>query len=507
MKSIRFPHPLVLLILFCILAAVLSYVLPAGQYARRLNAATGREVVVPNSYHPVPPTPVGPLDVAVAIPKGLAAAGAVVFMIFLAGGAFTVVDQTGALRFGVDWLLRHAQGREGAVIPVVAVLFATMGALENMGEEIIALVPVLLVLMRRLGYPVLTTVAASLGTAVAGAAFSPINPFQVGIAQQLAQLPLLSAAGYRLVFLAVALGIWIGGTMRYASRYRGAPDARLGPADASLGAADASFGTANMKFGLADTRLGTTDTTLGLADTTLSLADTTLGTADTTLSLADTTFGTADTGRHGLVLLLLLVAFSVFAFGVVRLGWDFDQMSALFLLLGIGAGLLGGRGFTGTAEGFVVGFRDIAFSAILVGFARAIFVVLEQGHIVDTIVRGLAAPLAHLPVALAALGMMGAQAALHLPVPSVSGQAVLTLSLLIPLSDLIGLPRQVTVLAYQYGAGLTDLLTPTNGALMAILTACGVRYDQWLRFAGPLYGLLLALGAVSVLLGIWLKLA
>ena len=514
MRSLRFPHPLVLLTLFCILAAVLSYVLPAGQYARRLNAATGREVVVPNSYHPVPPTPVGPLDVAVAIPKGLAAAGAVVFMIFLAGGAFTVVDQTGALRFGVDWLLRHAQGREGAVIPVVAVLFATMGALENMGEEIIALVPVLLVLMRRLGYPVLTTVAASLGTAVVGAAFSPINPFQVGIAQQLAQLPLLSAAGYRLVFLAVALGIWIGGTMRYASRYRGAPDARLGPADASLGtadaslgAADASFGTANMKFGLADTRLGTTDTTLGLADTTLSLADTTLGTADTTLSLADTTFGTADTGRHGLVLLLLLVAFSVFAFGVVRLGWDFDQMSALFLLLGIGAGLLGGRGFTGTAEGFVAGFRDIAFSAILVGFARAIFVVLEQGHIVDTIVRGLAAPLAHLPVALAALGMMGAQAALHLPVPSVSGQAVLTLSLLIPLSDLIGLPRQVTVLAYQYGAGLTDLLTPTNGALMAILTACGVRYDQWLRFAGPLYGLLLALGAVSVLLGIWLKLA
>ena len=449
MKSLRFPHPLVLLTLFCILAAGLSYVLPAGQYDRRPNAATGREVVVPGSYHRVPPTPVGPLDVAVAIPKGLAAAGAVVFMIFLAGGAFTVVDQTGALRFGVDWLLRHAHGREGLVIPVVAGLFATMGALENMGEEIIALVPVLLVLMRRLGYPVLTAVAASLGTALVGAAFSPINPFQVGIAQQLAQLPLLSAAGYRLVFLAVALLIWIGGTMRHATRCRVAPDT------------------------------GANDEATPLAGG----------------------------GRPGLVLLLLLLAFSVFAYGVVSLGWDFDQMSALFLLLGIGAGLLGGLGFTGTAEGFVAGFRDIAFSAILVGFARAIFVVLEQGHIVDTIVRGLAAPLAHLPVALAALGMMGAQAALHLPVPSVSGQAVLTMPLLVPLSDLIGLPRQVTVLAYQYGAGLTDLLTPTNGALMAMLAVCGVRYDQWLRFAGPLYGLLLALGAVSVLLGIWLKLA
>jgi uncharacterized ion transporter superfamily protein YfcC len=200
------------------------------------------------------------------------------------------------------------------------------------------------------------------------------------------------------------------------------------------------------------------------------------------------------------------VAFSFFAYGVVSLGWDFEQMAALFLVLGVGAGLVGGLGPTATAEGFVVGFRDIAFSAILIGFARAIFVVLEQGHIVDTIVQGLATPLAHLPVAAAALGMLGVHAALHLPVPSVSGQAVLTMPLLVPLSDLIGLPRQVTVLAYQYGAGMGDLLTPTNGALMAMLAACGVRYDQWLRFAGPLYGLLLALGAVAVLLGIWLHL-
>ncbi|QKG52839.1 YfcC family protein [Hymenobacter sp. BRD67] len=449
MKSFRFPHPLVLLTLFIMLAAALSYVLPAGQFDRRLNAATGREVVVPGSYQRLPATPVGPLGVALAVPKGLLEAGAVVFLIFLAGGAFTVVDQTGALRYGVDWLLRHAQGREVLLIPLVCLLFATMGALENMGEEIIALVPVLLVLMRRLGYPVLTAVAASLGAAVVGAAFSPINPFQVGIAQKLAQLPLLSAASYRLVFLGLALLIWIAGTVRYATRYRTAPD--IGAPEADDPAAGA--------------------------------------------------------GRHGLVLLLMLLAFSLFAYGVVSLGWDFDQMSALFFVLGVGAGLLGGLGFTGTAEGFVTGFRDIAFSAILIGFARAIFVVLEQGHIVDTIVQGLATPLAHLPVALAALGMMGVQTALHLPVPSVSGQAVLTMPLLVPLSDLIGLPRQVTVLAYQYGAGMTDLLTPTNGALMAMLAACGVRYDQWLRFAGPLYGLLLALGAASVLLGIWLNIA
>jgi len=445
MNSLRFPHPLVLLTGFILLAAALTYVLPAGEFSRHFDPTTQRELVVPGSYHPVPATPVGPLALLVALPKGLAAAAPVVFLIFLAGGAFTVVDQTGALRYGVDGLLRHAQGREGLIIPLVALLFATLGALENMGEEVIALVPVLLVLMRRLGYPSLTAVAASLGAAIVGAAFSPINPFQVIIAQNLAQLPPVSGWSFRTVFLAIALAIWILGTLRHARRHRVAPE---------LLAAEASADAA------------------------------------------------ARQGRAGLVLLLVLVVFAVFGYGVVVLHWDFAQMSALFFGLGVGAGLLGGLGFTGTAEGFGVGFRDMAFSGMLVGFAQAIFVVLGQGHIIDTIVQGLAAPLAHLPVAAAALGMMAVHTALHLPVPSVSGQAVLTMPLLVPLSDLIGLSRQVTVLAYQYAAGLGDLLTPTNGALMAVLAACGVRFDQWLRFAGRLYGLLLALGAAAVGLAI-----
>ncbi len=444
MNTFRFPHPLVLLVGFIMLAAALSYVLPAGQFARQKNEATGREVVVPGSYQRVPATPVGPLDMLVDIPKGMADAAGVIFLIFLAGGAFTVLDQTGALRFGVDWLLARAHGREVLVIPVISLLFATMGALENMGEEIVPLVPVLLVLMRRLGYPVITAVAASIGAAIVGAAFSPINPFQVGIAQKLAQLPLLSGGGYRLALLLPAVGLWIAGTMRHAIRHRVAPDVTA--ADV---AADAQGGE-----------------------------------------------------RHGLVLLLLLVMFSLFGYGVVALGWDFDQMAAVFFVLGVGAGLLGGLGLTGTAEGFVTGFRDIAFSALLIGFARAIFVVLEQGHIVDTIVHGMSAPLAHLPVTVAALGMMVVQTALHLPIPSVSGQATLTMPLFAPLADIIGLSRQVVVLAFQYAAGLCELITPTNGSLLAMLAICGVRFEQWLKFVWPLYGLLLALGVVGVVVGI-----
>ena len=448
MNTFRFPHPLVLLVGFIVLAAALSYVLPAGQFARQKNEATGREVVVPGSYQRVPATPVGPLEMLVDIPKGMADAAGVIFLIFLAGGAFTVIDQTGALRHGVDWLLARAHGREVLIIPVVSLLFATMGALENMGEEIIPLVPVLLVLMRRLGYPVITAVAASLGAAIVGAAFSPINPFQVGIAQKLAQLPLLSGGGYRLALLVPAVAFWIGATMRHAVRHRVAPDLAA-PDVAAVAGAPAGQ-------------------------------------------------------RHGLVLLLMLVMFSLFGYGVVALGWDFDQMSAVFFALGVGAGLLGGLGLSGTAEGFVAGFRDIAFSALLIGFARAIFVVLEQGHIVDTIVQGMSAPLAGLPVTFAALGMMVVQTALHLPVPSVSGQATLTMPLFAPLADLIGMSRQVVVLAFQYAAGLCELITPTNGALLAMLAICGVRFDEWLKFVWPLYALLLALGVAGVVGAIWL---
>jgi uncharacterized ion transporter superfamily protein YfcC len=202
--------------------------------------------------------------------------------------------------------------------------------------------------------------------------------------------------------------------------------------------------------------------------------------------------------RQATILGIVLLTFVIFVVGVTKYGWDFDQLSALFFLMGVAAGLVGGLGVGGTADGYVEGFRSMAFAALLIGFARGIYVVLDQGHVVDTIVHGLFAPVAALPTTLAALGMMGVQALVHLPVPSTSGQAVLTMPLLVPLSDLIGLSRQVTVLAYQYGAGLCELLTPTNGALMAMLAASGVRYEEWLRFVLPVIGALAALAAVAI---------
>jgi len=430
-----------------LLAAVASHVLPPGEYDRRDDPVTARQVVVAGTYHTVAPRPVGAFQALVAIPRGMADAAAVIFFVFLIGGAFTVVDATGALRQGVDWLVRRFGHSEALIIPVASLTFALGGVLDNMKEEIIALVPVMLLLTRRLGYRPTVAVSMSLGAAAVGAAFSPINPFQVGIAQQLAQLPLLSGSSFRIVFLVGALAVWIWGTVRYAIRTRSDP----APPPAT---GDRSAGT-----------------------------------------------GTLDR-RRWIVLALVLVTFGALVAGVLGAGWGFNEMAALFFAMGVVAGLAGGLGVGGTAEAFVTGFRAMAYAALLIGFARAIFVTLEQGRIVDTIVHGLFTPLANLPLALAALGMMVVHALVHVPVPSPSGHAVLTLPILVPLADLLGLSRQVTVLAYQYGGGLCELFTPTNGALMAILAAGQVRYEEWLRFALPLLLGLLALGAGAIGLGV-----
>jgi uncharacterized ion transporter superfamily protein YfcC len=207
-------------------------------------------------------------------------------------------------------------------------------------------------------------------------------------------------------------------------------------------------------------------------------------------------------GKDWVIFGLVASTFAVLIMGLQRWDWDFNQLAAAFFIMGSVVGLLAGMGLTGTAEAYVRGFRSMAYAALLIGFARAIFVVLEDGQIVDTIVNAMFMPLQDLPLIASSLGMVAAQTAIHVPVPSVSGQAVLTMPVLVPLSDLLGLSRQVVVLAYQYGAGLCDLITPTNGALLAILAAAGVRYEDWFKFAMPLYLALVALGAVSIAVAI-----
>ncbi len=331
-----------------------------------------------------------------------------------------------------------------------------MGALENMQEEIIPLVPVLLVLGRGLGVDAVVVVATSAGAAMIGSAFGPTNPFQAGIAMKLAQLPPFAAVGLRAGMFIVGLTLWVAWTIQYAMRHR---DADPIPAQGE----------------------STTGPTPVRADPLLSPP------------------------KHALILTLVLTPMAVYVYGAVRLDWGLNDLAGAFLIGGILAGLVGGLGPAGTLAAYLEGMQSLLPAALIIGVARSISLVLEDGHTVDTILNAVATSLEHAPASLSAFLQIPVHGLIHVAVPSVSGQAVLTMPLLVPLADLLGFSRQVPVIAYQTGAGLTELLTPTNGALMAVLLAANVPYQRWVRFVLGGLAIQVLVGVAAIIAVMWLQ--
>lgn len=439
MSRVRLPHPIVLLVLGIALAAALTWLVPPGAYQRDVDPATGRTVAVAGTYAPVAAAPVGPFEVAVAIPRGFVEGADVIATILFVGAAFYLLDKVGSLGRLLAGLVARLEGRERLAFPALVLFFGAMGALENMQEEIIAMVPALLVFGRRLRVDAVTVVAASAGAAVVGAAFGPTNPFQAGIALTLAELPVLQGGALRLAMWAAGLVVWTLWLLRHARRHP--------PAVAPEGVPEVASAT----------------------------------------------------GRDALNLLLLLVPLGCYVVGALRWDWGFNELSGAFVVGAVAVGLLSGLGAGGTTVTLLEGAQAMLPAALLVGLARSISLVLTDGRIIDTILHALATPLAGVHPVASALAMVPVQALIHIPVSSVSGQAALTMPIFIPLADLIGLSRQATVLAYQTGAGLMDLLTPTNGALLAVLLAAGVPYQRWARFALGGWLLTTAVGVAGIL--------
>ena len=444
-STLKLPHPLILLLAGVAIAAGLTWILPAGAFDRRDDPATGRRVVVAGTYHPVAAAPVGPFAAAVSVPRGFVAAADVIAVVLFVGGAWVVIDRIGTLPALVAVLVARFRRRGLWAIPPICLFFASMGALENMQEEIIPLVPVLLVLGEGLGVDGVTVVAMSAGAAMIGSAFGPTNPFQAGIALRLAQLSPVAGGRLRLAMFAAALVLWIAWTLRYAARNRVAPARATEAAAARVLPA-----------------------------------------------------------RHALILAIALAPMAAYVYGALRLDWGFNELSGAFLVAGIVAGLVGGMTLTETVTAYLEGAASIVSAAILIGVARSISLVLDDGHVVDTILNALAMPLERAPSAAAALLQIPVHAIVHLAVPSVSGQAVLTMPLFVPLADLLRLSRQVPVIAYQTGAGLAELIWPTNGSLMAVLLAAGVAYPKWIRFVAGGVALAALLGIAGIAAVMWL---
>jgi uncharacterized ion transporter superfamily protein YfcC len=436
---VRLPHPIILLLGAIAVAAALTWVLPAGEYDRRDDPVTGRRIAVAGTYHRVEAAPVGPFRAVMSVPRGFAVGIDVVMTILIVGAAWVVVDRLGTLRVLVGAVVRRFTGRGLMAIPLVALFFTIGGALENMQEEIIPLIPVLLLLGRGIGVDAVTVVAMSAGAAIVGSAFGPTNPFQAGIALKLAELPPLAGGGIRFAMLLAGFALWVVWTMRYARR---------NPQPVEAVASD----------------------------------------------------GRSLTSRDLAIVACVLLPLAAYLYGVMRLGWGFDELSAAFLIGGVAAGLIGGLGPTGTVRTFLEGMQALVPAASMVALARSISLVLADGRVIDTILHGLATPLGQVPAVATGVLMIPVHALIHIPVSSVSGQAALTMPIFVPLGDLVGLSRQAVVFAYQTGAGLMEMLTPTNGALMAVLLAADVPFSRWLRFAVLGALLLVPVGLVAVLI-------
>ena len=417
-------------------AAALTWVIPAGFYQRRTDPVTQRSVVIAGTYTPAKAAPVGPGGALMAVPRGIISGADVILTILFVGGTFALLDGTGALARLVGSLLRRTR-RPRLIVILVSLVFATLGALENMQEEIIALIPVLLTLCTRLGFGAVTTLAVSVGAAAVGSAFGPTNPFQTGIALRFAELPPLTQPVLRFSLLVAAVVVWIIWTLAMTSRDDVRPD--QAPPD------------------------------------------------------------TAPATKRDVVLLVLAVApFVPYVVGVIRWDWGFNELSATFLVAGFVIALVAGYTLSQSAVVFLKAMEGLLAASLFVGVARGISVVLSDGRVMDTIVYGLATSLARAPGPLAALLMIPAQALLHVPLPTMSGQAVLTMPILAPLCDLLGISRDAAVIAYQTGAGLMDMITPTNGALLAMVLGAGVGYERWLRFAVPGAVLVAVVGVVGI---------
>lgn len=444
---LRLPHPFILLLGAVAVAAVLTYIIPAGAFERTVNAATGREAVVAGTYHTIAPAPLSPFQALLAVPRGIAAGADVIIVVLFAGATFALLDTMGVLGRLVGSIIgrtRHPR----LVVLGVALAFATFGALENMQEEIVALIPPLLLLARGLGYGPLTALGMSVGAAGVGSAFGPTNPFMTGIALRFAGLPALSQGGLRFGALIAACAVWavwlvIGMRQDAASR------ANEGP-------------------------------------------DTTAHTEPSAPQVA--------TSRDYGLLAIAMLPFPPYVYGVLQHDWGFHELSALFLVVGIALGLVSRLSLGNTVDALLRGMQSMLPAALYIGIARSISVVLQDGKILDSIIYGLSLPLQAAPPAVSPLLMIPAQALLHIAVPSVSGQSALTMPIMAPLADLAGVSRDAAVFALQTGAGLSDILIPTNGAVLAMLTAAGVSVSRWLRYAVPGVLLVAIVGIVATLL-------
>ncbi len=461
----KVPHTLVFLFGMVILAQVLTYLLPAGSFERVENAV-GRLQVVPGSFHFTTDAPaLLPLASLTAIPRGFSGAHEIIFFVFLIGGAFAVLKATGAVDAALGAILRHWGDRPFWLVAGGITLFAVGSSTIGFGEEYFPFVPVLITLALALGYDRITAVGIIMVGYGIGYGAALINPFTVLLAQDVAGLQPASGLWYRVALMVVFLPIGIHHVWSYAKKVVRDPAASL--------VADVS------------------------APEGMSLSSGRDGEAGADHPPMTTT--------HKLVLAAVGIALTLLVYGLSQWHWYMVEMGAVFVALTLVMAIIARMSPDRTAVEFCGGAAALTSVALMIGVARAIQVVLNEGGIVDTLVHGISLPLQVLPGALSAVGMFFVQSLANFFIPSGSGQAYVTMPIMAPLADLVGVSRQVAVLAFQFGDGFSNILVPTQAVIVGALAMAAIPYDRWVRFIMPFMVKIWIVGsialAVAVLIG------
>lgn len=450
-KKWKTPHTFVILVAIILIAAAATYFVPAGEFNRYEDKATGKTLVEAGSYHTIASKPINPLKIPVAIYTGIVDSAPILTFMLIIGGAFEIITSTGALTALCKKLSKTFSKKKYFVIPVFLTIFSIFGFTMGMSSEVMIFVPIGITLAMLLGLDKVTgTAMIALGAAI-GFTAGILNPFNVGVAQDIAELPLFSGMGYRIFILIVLLAATSAYIICYAKKVAANPEKSI---------------------------------IYGIKEEQECIFD------DVSDTMSKRQIG---------VLVVMVACFGILIYGLSKLGWYFEEMSALFIFMGIVCGFVNGYGPSRIAKEFGEGAKGIVVGCLIIGIARTVEVILSDACILDTIVYGIVNIVGVLPNSIKAVGMFLCQSLINCVIVSGTGQAAVTMPLMVPVSDLVGISRQTAVLAFQLGDGFSNSVLPMSSSLMGYLAVSKIPYSKWLKFMLPLFGIWTALGCLFML--------
>jgi uncharacterized ion transporter superfamily protein YfcC len=518
--KMQFPHTYVIIFTLIVIAAALTWIFPGGDYVEQVKTVDGKEVKE-LVFQPVDSQPQS-WQIFGAMFKGFVRQSGIIAFILMIGGAFWIMNTTKAMDAGILSFIHFTRGLEkykifktvgvdNVIIVLVMLMFSLFGAIFGMSEETIAFVIILVPLAISMGYDSIIGVCMCYLGAHIGFAAAMLNPFTIGIAQGIAGLPLFSGLEYRVTCFIIINLVGIAFMLWYARRIRKNPkrspmyeldqywrdkaaseDEKIEfytPVSAwiTYGLTLAALVIFSIYFPMTSLKVGNSAPAHIPAIPVATGLFALLG----FVSLRKTV--------HYFILNLLLFTIVFLIIGVMGYGWYIMEIAALFLAMGIASGMTMGYGGNHQVKLFLEGAKDIVSAALVVGLAGGIIVILEDGRVIDTILYRMASKLHEVGQIQAVGTMYVIQTAINIIIPSGSAKAALTMPIMAPFSDLINLSRQATVMAFQFGDGFTNMITPTSGVLIGALGVAKIPYDKWFRWVWPFILILFILGFILLI--------